>query len=180
MVLCITWRVYELFRLNQQVTKIEKRQGEKWEAQILATNLISSPNGVTEKQCAIRAADGKSWWIISHEKQSDKFYVLKFLDGVLSPVNIQSIGPNMDFSPWNSNVGELVQNPNGSKIALIGGKSISLFDFDRCSGQISNWQPIDTLNSSEFSYGGSFSQDGKKLFVSTVGVYNSGVFPPQL
>lgn len=129
---------------------------------IITKNILLSSN-VQEKLLAIKHGNGRDWWVITHRNFSNQF--VKYLvtpDGISSPY-IQSIGDTLV-----SVVSESSVTANGDKICLVSSDGhLSYYDFDRCSGQLSNWVQLGNppFNSSNYYYGCEFSPDGKRLYV---------------
>lgn len=124
---------------------------------------------VSEKVTAVKHQNNKDFWIISHEWNTDSFYVFLLTDTGLSSPIIQEIGTgHYDIGPHGNNaVGYMRASPNGSKLALVlqVNEIIEVYDFDNLTGIISN--PIiihDTLGS---PYGVEFSPDSKMLYFTS-------------
>lgn len=141
-----------------------------------STNSVDSANiflcdSITEKLCAIRHANGRDWWVFTHQDFSNTFIkILVSVNGVsLQP--IQHIGYSINNSGFYS-AGQMVFSPQGNKLCFANLTGmIELFDFDRCNGMLSN--PIHLADTFvnvwpiPYSYyGASFSPDGSKLYVS--------------
>lgn len=112
---------------------------------------------------ACKHANGRDWWLLSHKFESDTFY--KFL---VTPSGIQ--GPWIDETgSWRTNYfGQTVFSPDGSKFAYYEPNSdLDIWDFDRCSGVLSNLIHVD-INDSMGAGGATFSRNGRYLYVSSV------------
>jgi hypothetical protein len=131
---------------------------------VIANHLIDSINH-TEKMYAIRHGNGRDWWLVTHELNSVNFVIYLFAGDSVVNTNIQPFGSVI--TP-DDHMGQLCISPDGSKIALAGfGGKLDLFEFDRCTGIISNWIELgDALGSPGRYYGCSFS-DQNKLYFST-------------
>lgn len=128
-----------------------------------------------EKMHAVKHANGRDWWLMVHESISsfnpgltNKFY--KFLItpvGILGPF-VQNVGNLIDFY---TSIGEMIFSPDGSKIALTGYNFVELFDFDRCTGDLTEFAYIDNFDIPSFTtYGCSFSPDGNKIYLSDLDI----------
>lgn len=91
-----------------------------------------------------RHANGRDWWILVNEHNSNRFY--RFL---LSPEGIQLIGNQEIGEPIESGLGQNIFSPDGSKFVKSNGelvydhnKRLDIFDFDRCTGLLSNHQNL--------------------------------------
>jgi hypothetical protein len=112
---------------------------------------------------AVRHANGRDWWVLTHGIDSDEF-----ISFILTPYGFegpfyQSIGtvqigsvPCASFSP------------NGDRLAYTGYETgLDVFDFDRCTGILSNWQHAD-ITDGVFTRSVQFSSDGSLIYVSSV------------
>ena len=133
-----------------------------------------------EKQTAIKHSDGKDWWVVLHESENKNF--IKYLlssKGISGPY-LQNFGQDDNTVFGAAALGEMVANEKGTQLVLTGARILSLYDFDRCSGVISNWTPIDTTTWEGWYYGASFSPDGTKLYVTELGNYSGAIVVPSL
>lgn len=127
---------------------------------------------------ACKHANGRDWWVITHKYNSDRFY--RFLispEGVSEPQS-QHIG--QVTKPYFKYGNEKVDNDNssqaffsadGSKYAFVTTDfSVYLFDFDRCTGQLSNFRKdsIGCVDQNLCSTNGcSFSPNSRYLYVNS-------------
>lgn len=91
---------------------------------------------------ATRHANGRDWWVLVHKYYSDIFYSMLFTPyGVLGP-SVQQIGSVLNPKGLNGDdydlAGMAVFSPDGSKYVNIDYDSLQLYDFDRCTGLLSN------------------------------------------
>lgn len=95
-----------------------------------------------------RHANGRDWWIVMHEitrgYSSDIFYVFLLSPTGFSAPFIEHIGPKVSALQFFGIQGSAKFSPDGSRMlfANMGTNDAALFDFDRCSGQLSNYQPL--------------------------------------
>ncbi len=130
--------------------------------------LLISNTFLTERIGAVKHANGRDWWIITHADGSNEFLVLLVTpQGIIGPLS-QLIGSF--YTHFLSIVGEISIAKEGNKIAIASGSGfIDVFDFDRCSGVISNWMNIGPafpslpLNS---YYGCEFSESSNLLYIT--------------
>jgi hypothetical protein len=121
---------------------------------------------------AVQHGNGKDWWVFFKTFGSvlnNEIYKFLITASGISGPYIQNIG-----IPAKNGFIRFVFNQQGNKLALINYLGmIELFDFDRCTGQLSNWQLIDSNKTSSqipAIWSGEFSPDGTKLYVSTEGL----------
>jgi gliding motility-associated-like protein len=129
---------------------------------------INRGHPLVEKLSAVKHANGKDWWLVVHERDSNAFLVYLLNESGLQGPSRQNIGSNHDGSGWYSlrNFGEMCFSPLGDRLLVcVGSGIVDLFDFDRCSGTISNWVQVENTPGFMY-YGCSFSPDGNKYYVS--------------
>ncbi len=90
------------------------------------------------KLAACKHADGKNWWILVNEFETNKFH--RFL---LNKDGIKKVGEQEVGLKLFDGVGTAVFSPNGKKYAIYQGvdgfnEVLSTYDFDRCTGLLSN------------------------------------------
>lgn len=138
--------------------------------------LLYDQQEISEKLAAVKHGNGTDWWLVTHQfsfaTDLDSFSVFLITStGILGPFN-QSIGSAYSHSlPYSGFYGEIQFSNDGSKLVAVGENIIDLFDFDRCTGTISNYQNLAISNPSSplnRYYGCSFSSEGSKLYISNV------------
>ena len=140
---------------------------------VISKNIFLNLDTITEKLTAVKHANGRDWWLLVLKAFPDSF--CKFLitpDGISGPY-FQPIGsPVHLMSPF----GQLIFSNDGNKLLSVGANSfIDLFDFDRCTGIISNFRDLSdhVLDIAHQFYGCSFSPDGTKIYVSPFNLIKS-------
>ncbi len=120
---------------------------------------------------ACKHANGRDWWIVILKDNSNVIKKLLLTPNGLINMGTQSFGTLLtNFG----SVGQLVFSPDGQKFAfntLYGGPapyytSVKYFDFDRCTGQFSNFQTLPIFDTHP-GFGTSFSPSSKYLYAST-------------
>ncbi len=115
---------------------------------------------------AVKHANGRDWWVVCAKDSDNSFYfTLVTPDTIL--VKKQDLGLEYDQQLF----GEMVFSPDGSRLALYEvRKDLQLFDFDRCTGTLSNpvHIPIVDPDSIQYFAGLAWSADGRFLYCSTV------------
>ncbi|MEP7196482.1 MAG: gliding motility-associated C-terminal domain-containing protein [Saprospiraceae bacterium] len=123
----------------------------------------------TEKIAGIYNCSNDYYWVITHQYETDLFYVYKIDKNglnrvpVISSVGLVHIGgPSNDV---NNSAGQLSISKDGKHIAsaLYYSGEIELFDFDVSTGKISNPKLIPNYSR---AWGVEFSGDGSKLYIS--------------
>jgi len=142
---------------------------------VIQKNVSLSSVDFTDAMSVSRHGNGRDWWIVLHDWDpsigSSNFY--KFLvdpSGISGP-SIQSIG-----TLHKNDVSNLLFTKDGSKLLATNYLGlVEVFDFDRCTGVLSNNILISTQNGSsqkQFA-GSSFSPSGRFVYVSvTNNIFN--------
>ena len=170
----LLWYAMVDMNANGGLGKVEKSRQP-----IIENGYLSMP-----EMMACRHANGRDWWLLKGRINSVAFftYLVKSSGEVLD-YGLQwfpRIGKNYD---WYVD-GQCMFSADGSKFATVVGHrgTVNLFDFDRCTGKLSNQQAIHvpelTVNTpqdtadTEFltTVGVSFSPNGRFLYV--VNKYN--------
>jgi hypothetical protein len=92
---------------------------------------------------SMRHANGRDWWVITHEYPGDAFYIFSARPDGLQLVYKQHIGGYHGLIDSglqsNSILGEMSVNLNGNLLCTMASDGlIEVFDFDRCTGTLSN------------------------------------------
>lgn len=155
--------------------EIDMRQDNGLGAVVSNDNLLYAP--VTEQLAATRHANGCDYWVVTHERSSDKFLAFKVTaDGVDSVPVVSAVGQNYGITQQfhiNNGGYRIIFSPNGDKAAIVIHwffvntgipEQVQLTDFNRQNGVFFNAfdLPIDTSLGGVF-----FSPDGMKLYIET-------------
>jgi hypothetical protein len=133
---------------------------------------------------AVRHANGRDWWIIAHEYGTNRFLILNSVLGGQHLKKYQSIGEifgKYDNGGWGGGGGSLGHfrfNNRGDKLlSLCFDGTIDCFNFDRCSGLLSNHKNIrqgSTLGTGDIIiYDACLSPNGRFLYTSGVNTISS-------
>jgi gliding motility-associated-like protein len=131
-------------------------------------------NSVTERITGTLKSNGNDYWIVFQERGTNAFYTYSLTSSGLSNTPIISFAGEIHVN-FSDAIGYLKISNNGKKIVStceIGHKKSELFDFDNATGIISN--PI-TL-STDGAYGAEFSDDNKKLYLSSYSTFKLSQF----
>lgn len=131
--------------------------------------IIPDTIDVHGKLTAVRHANGRDWWAIIPAYYSNRYYRLLITPDTILNLGLQAIG---DTIP--SGLGQAVFSPDGTKYARLnlyqlgGDQYIDLYDFDRCSGLLSNPRHF-TYRDTAIVGGLAFSENSRFLYVSSFG-----------
>jgi len=148
------------YRLGLNFTEIDMRaDGGMGDVAVLNTPLVAP---ASEKLTAVRHANGEDIWVIGHAMESDEFLIfLVTRNGVQTTPRRQAIGPRIGFG----DAGALKADPQGRKIAMASSvpQAVTIFDFDRLTGQLSNSISLPVLG----PYGVEFSPNSRYLYATS-------------
>ena len=116
---------------------------------------------------AVHHANGVDWWLVSPGYRNNQYFVFKFDVGGLLLVHDLELGDPTSSSGEGG--GQVLFSPDGSKyIRFNPHNKIRMFDFDRTTGLLSNYENIDVDfdNESPFDGGLLISPSGQYLYVS--------------
>ena len=111
---------------------------------------------------AVRHGNGRDWWLLVPLRNNNVYVRFLFRPGEVQTYPFQQIGPIANC-PRN---GSCVFSPDGRKFARTQNCRTVVFDFDRCTGTLSN--PVE-MQRPDYVFGGggvAFSPSGKQLFVT--------------
>ncbi|MBK8413866.1 MAG: T9SS type A sorting domain-containing protein [Bacteroidetes bacterium] len=110
---------------------------------------------------ATKHANGRDWWVLMHRYYSDKFYKI-----LVTPDTIQVFDQNIGSLITDDVGGQAAFSPDGSKYALFTDHALDLYDFDRCSGDLTNHQSL-YFPDSVYRTGIAFSPNNRFLYANT-------------
>ncbi len=120
------------------------------------------------KLTAVKHANGEDWWVLARRYNSNEYYTLLLTAEGIELNALQAVGDTIPFP----GVGQAVFSPDGSKyvaynaVSLEKGNFLDIYDFDRCTGVLSN--PIQyNLQDSAWAGGAAISANSRFLYVSS-------------
>jgi hypothetical protein len=116
---------------------------------------------------AVRHGNGRDWWILMPESSSNRYYKFMLTPQGISGPFTQSIGKVWDFKDWS---GQAHFTPDGTKYLRFDTfNNLNVFDFDRCTGELSNHRYVDVGFSSDSVVAGgiAISPNARFVYVST-------------
>ena len=124
---------------------------------------------ICEKLTAVKHCNGKDYWVITHEWNSDAFYAyLVTAAGVSSIPVVRHVGRVVTGDPRHT-VGYMKVPPDNKRLAI--GHSmmgVDLFRFNSSNGVVSDGMELLNFDGDylEVPYGIEFSPNSRKLYVS--------------
>jgi len=130
---------------------------------------ITLQNNIAERVTAVYHKNCKDIWIISHEKNQDKFVAYLLTDTGINPVPV--ISNTGSITGGSNRYGYLRVSHDSKKIcSTLGGISylptVELFDFDNETGFVSSPVILETNNTLARAYCSEFSPDNRILYVT--------------
>jgi hypothetical protein len=139
---------------------------------VIKNELLIDDDFSTGKLTAVRHANGRDWWFLYPIRNSNRF--LTFL---ISPDGIEQKDDQLVAGPSTSGLGQAHYSPDGSKLISHNGVDfevgsfIYVFDFDRCTGLLSN-QSTFNIPATGSSTGAAISQNSRYLYIITTTIIN--------
>ncbi len=136
-------------------------------------NIVVTADTLLPLMAVCRHANGRDWWIVNFEDNTSNIYTTLLTPSGVTSVTSQTLNVPIHFY----NMGQANFSPDGTKFAYhyrdfaTGGLPVThqmrLFDFDRCSGLMSNAQMILHVDSAYSGNGLAFSSNSKYLYFTT-------------
>ena len=133
--------------------------------EVTSSNILLS-DSMSEKLNAVKAANGKDWWIVAmgHKPQT-YFYIYKLDSNAISFKGLSNTATTAFPDGW---CGQMIFSKEGDKLLSAGCHAKTyIYDFDRCTGVISNPIFIDDGQLMTGRYGASFSPNGQYIYLSS-------------
>ncbi len=114
---------------------------------------------------AVKHGNGRDWWLVTGRFNTDEFLVFLFSPTGISGPFIQHIGPPY---PQEEGRGNPLFTPDGNTYIRSDGRNgPRIYDFDRCTGQLSNLRIVPFTEPS-FGYEYAVSPNSRYLYSNTV------------
>ncbi len=121
--------------------------------------------GTTALLTATKHANGRDWWFLIPEDNTNRFFTFLLDPRGVTKIDSQSIG-----TPWDKreHSSQAIFTPDGRRyIRFNPWKGLDIFDFDRCTGKLSNPLESGPLSDPVKAAGGvAVSMDSRYLYVS--------------
>ena len=135
---------------------------------VLSKNQLITQGSYSAMITSVRHANGRNWWVLLPERFSNRIFIYLFDPSGISLVHEQIFG-----QVWTGDgVHQSVFSPDGTRYARVSAlNGINLYDFDRCSGLLSNHRFMDISQDTVYlstPTGLSFSPNNRFLY-ATVG-----------
>lgn len=140
------------------------------EGKVISKNQLLWQDTFSRALTATRHANGRDWWIMAARDTSSIYYLYR-LDptGIHGPIIQQ---PDAGWIPGQYTALSNIFSPDGSKYVRVGGEipaDFRLYDFDRCTGALSNPITVHIPDSSAYAPWVCFSPNSRYLYVQNWG-----------
>jgi hypothetical protein len=130
------------------------------------------PVQINDGFIAIQHGNGRDWWLIYRTWGTSNNEVRKVLLSPQGPTLIPS--QNIGSICYPSGYAYSINTQGNNLIGVSQSGQIDQFDFDRCTGMLSNFRsiadfPLSSLDSSKYFWDVEFSSSGRFIYVSTSG-----------
>jgi hypothetical protein len=135
--------------------------GDNGSGELISKNNILT-NAQVEPFSVAKHGNGRDWWIICPENNSNKYHLWLLNPNGISEISIQEVGPDMNCK----SIGSTAFSPNGTRFGRHQNCETAVFKFDRCSGLLMYEQSFYQPN---YLFGGggiAFSPEGDRLFTT--------------
>lgn len=141
-------------------------------------NVQLLPYAATDGLTCVKHGNGRDWWVIFRKNgYYAGWYDNRFYKYLVSPAGINLVDSQGIGSLDLSGLTRYFFNKEGNKLASVNyDGQIETFDFDRCTGNLSNYTLIRQMtlsNPPKEMFSGEFSSNGRFLYISTNGAYDS-------
>ncbi len=141
---------------------LTNRKGKK-DTMSIKNKIIANDSVYYGALAACRNGNGRDWWIISPKENSNSFNICAFTPQGVNLVKKQKIGDILD----QSSDGQACFSPDGTKyIHYNTYNGIRIFDFDRCTGTLSNYRYIPKFTTIYSEGGNAISPNSRFLYVT--------------
>ncbi len=136
---------------------------------ILKDNMIGQANLSAEFPSACRHANGRDWWVLAGEDTASIYYRTLLTPAGFSSLETQEIGYQPPFySKYSDGGGQNLFTPDGTRyVDFDAWNGVRVFDFDRCTGQLSNPVLITFPEKLIFGAGAAISPNSRFLYVDS-------------
>ncbi len=144
---------------------------------IVEKNILLSENNLTEKLQLVKHGNGRDWWLLAltkGEEEGDPINFVKFLItkyGIDGPFYQEYEDTYHESEGTGQEVGYMKFSQQGNKICIAKGTDGDIYDFNRCTGEFTNYINIDTIVANypadRLVYGIEFSAEGKYCYVAS-------------
>ncbi len=117
---------------------------------------------------AVRHGNGRDWWVLAPEHFRSLYHGMRLSPEGFTDYSAQAVGSKPDSLTRPDGGGQNVFSPDGSiYVDYDSWNGIRIFDFDRCTGQLSEREIIDFAEKRGFGAGAAISPNSRFLYVTS-------------
>ncbi|MBA2422156.1 MAG: T9SS type A sorting domain-containing protein [Chitinophagales bacterium] len=156
--------VFDYQPLHLSYSEIDMEQDSGLGSMVLKNQFLIEDTLIEGFLVATKHANGRDWWVFSHEYQNSNFYSWLLTQDSIYGHYSQTIGVDINYDA----IGQAKFSPDGSKYAIVNmyQNTVQLFDFDRCTGLLSNALVDSNFTDLDWLRGCSFSPNNRFLYVN--------------
>lgn len=135
---------------------------------VIQKNIQLQTFPVCDGLAAVKHGNGRDWWLLFKEYNpgGSSFNYLEYL---VTPSGISNLITQTIGLPTNTNALRLDFSKDGKRLSMVDNfNDLELFDFDRCSGILSNPNPIHASSIGGMFWSSTFSPDDTKLYMTEI------------
>jgi len=157
---------YGVFSNKLLYTEIDMSLDDGLGEVVIKNNLILSDTMRAGEMTAIKHENGIDWWLLSGRYDSNEFFSFLIDESGISDPMYQSVGA-ITNNLLGDGSGQVIFSPDGTRYARYNQiDGLYLYDFDRNTGLLSNFQAIE-VDTFQKVGGCAFSSNSRFLYVST-------------
>jgi len=171
-------QIYSLFNVQQMLTpvtvvavhllenEIDMKQNNNLGKVVIKGNKVLIDTITWGRITAVKHANGRDWWLCIPTDSASQYYI-----GLLDDKGFKITGFQKFESSNRSGLGQAVFSPDGTRYIVSQDVNstippwVCVYDFDRCTGQLSNQRTWDMKHQSS-GIGAGVSLDSKYLYVT--------------
>ena len=135
---------------------------------ITIKNEILWEGALITRLSACRHANGRDWWVMAQDDTLNVYYRALLKPEGFTQIDTQQIGFHPPWYQFKDGGGQNLFTPNGAKyIDFDAWNGLRIYDFDRCSGLLSNPVLITFPQKWSFGAGAAVSPNSRFLYVSS-------------
>jgi len=115
---------------------------------------------------AVKKSNNIDWWVLIPKRTSNTYFKILFTPNGVESVSTQTIGDSTKYIGDGGD--QAVFSPDGTKYVRYNPfDEISIFDFDRETGELSNYQKVSIPGDTAFVGGAAISPNSRYLYISS-------------
>lgn len=170
--------VYPLY-IEDILYSVIDMAGDGGHGSVVSKNNLISHDTFCDMLTAVRHGNGRDWWVVLPKFNTGEYYVFVLSPQGVGLLHVQKIGVPIDHRSWGI---QAVFSPDGRKYVNNTARGgLQIFDFDRCSGMLSNALRVTFPGDTISGCGVAFSSTSRYLYTSnTIKLYQFDMQAPDI